>query len=60
MGYTYLNKPSKSFEFPFPNYGFLLQISTNVSILFHLFRETSVVSKVFLLNFAREIGARPA
>ena len=50
----------KVLSFPFTFSCFLLQISTNVSILFRKFCVTPVVSNVFLQNIGREIGARLA
>ena len=51
------------FEFsssPFPYFCFLSQISNKISIFFHSYCKTKVVSRVFLWNFAREISARLA
>ena len=61
-GYPYLNKlrVRKLSSFLFPYFYFLLQITMHVSIFFRLFCETGAVSYVFLRNFARENGARPA
>lgn len=61
-GYPRLNKlcVQKVLSFPFPAFVSFLLISMKGSIFFRLFCEIPFVFHVFLVNFSRDFGARPA